>query len=92
MSNTNYLKKELIGLPIEILEAKNKSLVGIKGIIIDETKNTITIKNHSIKKIIKNQVILKIKFDKKIIKIDGKLLLNKPEERIKKWKIKQDLD
>jgi len=84
MSNTNYLKKELIGLPIEILEAKNKSLVGIKGIIIDETKNTITIKNHSIKKIIKNQVILKIKFDKKIIKIDGKLLLNKPEERIKK--------
>ena len=92
MSNTNYLKKELIGLPIEILEAKNKSLVGIKGIIIDETKNTITIKNHSIKKIIKNQVILKIKFDKKIIKIDGKLLLNKPEERIKKWKIKQDLN
>lgn len=84
MSNTNYLKKELIGLPIEILEAKNKPLVGIKGIIIDETKNTITIKNHSIKKIIKNQVILKIKFDKKIIKIDGKLLLNKPEERIKK--------
>ena len=84
MSNTNYLKKELIGLPIEILEAKNKSLIGIKGIVIDETKNTITIKNHSIKKIIKNQVILKIKFDKKIIKIDGKLLLNKPEERIKK--------
>ncbi len=84
MSNTNYLKKELIGLPIEILEAKNKSLIGIKGIIIDETRNTITIKNHSVKKIIKNQVILKIKFNKKIIEIDGKLLLNKPEERIKK--------
>ena len=84
MSNADYLKKELIGLPIEVLEAKNKSLIGIKGTIVDETKNTIKIKNHTIKKIIKDQVVLKIKFHKKTIKIDGKLLQKRPEERIKK--------
>lgn len=84
MNVRKFVKLELIGLTMEIIEAKNKSLVGLEGKIIDETKNTLTIeqKNNKTKKIIKNQVI--IYFPKQKIKIKGKFLTGKPEDRLKK--------
>jgi len=41
----NLAKGELIGLNIEISKSKNKANIGIKGSIIDETKNMLIIKN-----------------------------------------------
>ena len=74
------MKEELIGLNITVINSKNKSNIGLTGKIIDETKNTITIKiKGSTKKIIKNNVELEI--DGK--KIDGKKLAVRPEERLK---------
>jgi RNase P/RNase MRP subunit p29 len=70
-------KKELIGSSIEIVESKNQSLVGFKGTIIDETKNSLLIKNGKIKRILKSHV--KIKIGDKII--DGKKILKSPENR-----------
>ena len=81
----NLLRNELIGLKIEIIDSKNKSLIGLKGKIIDETKNIILIKqDNKIKRIIKNQVTMKIYLDNKKVEIDGKLLVSRPEDRIKK--------
>ena len=40
----NLAKGELIGLNIEISKSKNKANIGIKGSIIDETKNMLIIK------------------------------------------------
>jgi len=74
------MKEELIGLNITVINSKNKSNIGLTGKIIDETKNTITIKiKGSTKKIIKNNVELDI--DGK--KIEGKKLAVRPEERLK---------
>lgn len=67
----------LIGLAAEVLESKNKHNIGIKGKIRDETKYTLQIEN---KKIMKSSVILRIKEQN----INGKKLLGRPEERIKK--------
>jgi len=39
------IKNLMIGSHIEIIESKNKSLVGLKGKVIDQTKNTITLDN-----------------------------------------------
>ncbi len=48
---------KMIGKKTEIKEAKNKSLRGISGTIVDESKNMITLKtNGKEKKIIKSQV------------------------------------
>ncbi len=81
----NLIKHELIGLEAEIEESKNKSLVGLKGKIVDETKNMLTIKTKKgEKKIIKRECTLKIKTDKGIVKIEGTLLSGNPEKRIKK--------
>ncbi|MBI5880859.1 ribonuclease P protein subunit [archaeon] len=70
----------LIGETAEITEAKNKTLVGVKGRIIDETKSTITIQDgKKTKKIIKEQI--KITINGKTT--DGKNLIGRPETRIK---------
>lgn len=78
-------KHEFIGLPIEIVDAKNKTLIGFKGKIIDETKNTFKIKiKNKEKTIIKDQITFITIIKDKKIKIKGKILSKRPEERIKK--------
>ena len=80
----DIIQHELIGLEIEIRNAKNKALNKIKGKIIDETKNTIKVQTKNTKKILlKNQITIKTKWKNKIIKINGKFLMGRPEERLK---------
>lgn len=71
---------ELIGLNIEIIDSRNKTLIGKKGKIIDETKNMITIQNEKKIRMIKKDIIFRTK--DKII--DGKEIAYRPEERIKR--------
>ena len=72
-------KDEWIGLKAKIYYNDNK----FKGKIIDETKNTITIKTKDgEKKFLKQN--LKIEIDG--ITLDGKKLTKRPEERIKNEK------
>ncbi|MEW6063193.1 MAG: ribonuclease P protein subunit [Nanoarchaeota archaeon] len=76
---------EFIGLNIKIINSKNKSIVGLKGKVVDETKNTITIEhNGKMKRLIKNQITLKVCNGNKLFEIEGKLLVGRPEDRIKK--------
>ncbi len=85
MSINDYTKFELIGLDIEVVDAKNKSLIGLKGKIVDETKNTFVIEvNGKEKSLLKDQVTLIIDFKKEKIRAEGRLFLGRPEERIKK--------
>ena len=71
------IRQELIG---KSAECKN-----IKGKIVDETKNTITIRNkkNEIKKVSKNNNKFMIIIDDKTIEIKGEDILKRPEERIK---------
>ena len=84
MLKKDLIRHEFIGLEVEVIQAKNPSLIGIKGKIIDETKNTFTIKDHKTKKILKAQVTLLIKMGNETIKIEGNVLVNKSEDRLKK--------
>ena len=81
MNIKDVIKYELIGCSLEITDSENKSLIGIKGKIIDETKNMLILEN---KKLIKSQSKFKIKIDNKNYLIDGKLLVGRPEDRLKK--------
>ena len=77
----DIIRDELMGLKTEIIDSENKSNIGIKGKIIDETKHTIIIQaKGKRKRLFKNNITLKI--NKQVI--NGKLLLGKPKERIKK--------
>ena len=74
---------------MEVIDSKNKNLVGIKGTIIDETKNTLVIKDQDkTRTLLKDQVTLKIFKDNHEIKVNGDILIGRPEDRLKKWKNK----
>ena len=81
----NIDKNELIGLDIEICEAKNKSNIGIKGRIVDETQHTIIVQvGNQKKRLIKKEVSFITKINNRTVKINGKIVVGRPHERIKK--------
>ena len=74
------LDKEYIGLNIKIIESTNQTLIGVKGKIIDETKNTFKIKTETkIKTVLKNSS--KFKIGEEIVQ--GNKITKKPQDRIK---------
>lgn len=78
------MNPELIGAMVEIIKAANKTDKGQKGKVIDETKNTITIKTkEGNKKFIKNTIIFKIKTKHEETIIDGKTITKRSYDRIK---------
>jgi len=80
----DIIKYELIGLKAKVIASKNKSNIGIEGKIIDETKSTIMIeKGEKQKRLFKNNIIIDVKFNKRVVRIDGKLLAGRPKERVK---------
>ena len=78
-------RSELIGLEVEVVDAQNKSLIGLRGLIVDETKSMLSIEKEGVvKKVIKSQVTLNILFEGRTFQIDGKVLVGRPEDRLKK--------
>ncbi len=82
----NIIKSEIIGLEAEVIGSKNKDNIGIKGTIIDETKNTVVIneKKGSEKIMLKDNITINIKVNDQTAAVKGKLLFGKPKDRIKK--------
>jgi len=81
----NVLKHEIIGLDARVSGGTNKQLVGLKGKIIDETRNTITIFDGRYKRIVpKDVAILRIRLPDEIwVEVNGKKLVGRPEDRVK---------
>ncbi len=83
MSAKDILRAELIGRHMEIIDARNKSLIGLKGKIIDETKNAFIIEYGGKRKmILKSHMKMMIGWNGKKILVDGKMLAKRPEDRI----------
>ena len=87
----NLIRHELIGLQVQVAKSSNATQDGTKGLVVDETKNTLTIETKSgLKRIQKknSEFIFKIP-DGKRVKVDGKRIIARPEDRIKlkvkKW-------
>ena len=87
----NLIRHELIGLPVEVVVSTNKFQIGLIGMVIDETKNVLTIETaKGLKKIQKKGAtfIFKIPNGKRV-KVNGNKIAVRPEDRIKlkvkKW-------
>lgn len=75
----------MIGLPIKVVSASNPSLVGIEGVIVDETKNTFTVEtSKGEKRLLKNQITFKTTIQGRAVIIEGGCLTKRPEDRMKK--------
>ncbi len=86
MSASNILFHELIGLNITIVESSDKSLNGLTGEIIDETRQTIRVKfEQGVKVVSKANVTLKVDLpDGQSVNINGKKIMYRPEDRIRR--------
>jgi ribonuclease P protein subunit POP4 len=83
----NLVRHELIGLEVKIEKSTDASQKGLKGRIIDETYNTFKIETKEGKeKIIPkaNSVFIFILPSGEKVEVEGKLLVARPEDRIKK--------
>jgi len=82
----NIVRHELIGLPVRVVEAKNKKNIGIRGKVVNETSKTLVIETEKgEKRIFKSHVVLHITLpNRKVVEVDGKLLAGRPWDRIKK--------
>ncbi|PTD94311.1 ribonuclease P [archaeon SCG-AAA382B04] len=77
----NLKKHELIGLKAKVEESTNKSQIGIRGEVVDETQKTINISGKTISK--KDSTFIFTLPDKKRVRVKGEVINSSPEERIK---------
>lgn len=83
----NLPAHELIGLQAEVTESTDRERKGIKGMIVDETKNLLVIETgNGEKKVPKREVTLKVKIGEESKDIDCSELQHRPEDRIKYWR------
>ena len=76
------LRGELIGLDVEVVDAMNKSNVGLKGIVVDERREMVQLDNG--KKLLKGQCVFRFRFGGRYFVVDGRRLVGRPEDRLKK--------
>jgi ribonuclease P protein subunit POP4 len=83
----NIFRHELVGLNVEVVKSSHEGFTGIKGEVIDETKNTVKVEDVTgCEKIIPKSVVT-FQFtlpDNKVVEIDGSIIVARPEDRIKK--------
>lgn len=82
----DVIRQEFIGTEVKISKSRHHGYVGISGRVIDETRNTFVILHEGEHKtVIKDSAFFRFKFsDGTIVEIDGKLLVGRPEDRLKK--------
>jgi ribonuclease P protein subunit POP4 len=80
------INSEFIGTKCKIAESRHPDYIGIKGEITDESKNTFTItQNGKTKRIVKEAAVFQFGYpDGTAVEINGKLLVGRPEDRLKK--------
>ena len=83
----NIFRHELVGLHVEVLKSTHEGFIGIKGEVVDETKNTIKVEDvMGCEKLIpKNVATFQFTLpDGAVVEVDGKIIVARPEDRIKK--------
>ena len=81
----SIIQHEFIGLRVKVTDSSHSGYIGTIGEVINETRNTLTIFNGEKEKIIvKGVSTLHFYVGNDVVEIDGKNLIGKPEDRIKK--------
>ena len=85
-NRNNILYYTFIGLPVEVLTSRMESLKGVKGRVIDETKNMLVIETPEGEKgVQKVSCVFRFKLESgETVDIEGKKICFRPEERPKK--------
>jgi len=80
----NLRKHELIGLTVLVSEATDPSLVGVRGVVTDETRNTLMVETDKGEKRVPKHGASFTFEARGGVRVAGDDLLFRPEDRIKK--------
>jgi ribonuclease P protein subunit POP4 len=82
----DIIRQEFIGTQGKVAESLHSGYVGLHGEVVGETRNTFTFSSKgNERRIIKDSAVFHFKFlDGTVVEIDGKLLVGRPEDRLKK--------
>lgn len=83
----NIIRHEFVGLQVKVTHSSNRELIGIEGRVVNETKNTITLEDGvgNEKTIPKGSATFHFELPNgSIVEINGKIIVSRPEDRIKK--------
>jgi ribonuclease P protein subunit POP4 len=82
---SNLLKHELIGLHVKVSDSSDPKLVGMKGTIVDETKNMLHV--HDGKRLMmfsKKVSTFQLRLpDGQTVLVDGRHIVAQPQDRLK---------
>jgi len=79
-------RHELIGLEVEVVRSSHPGFVGIRGVIVDETRGMLTVKSEDNRKSVPKSVsAFRFKLpDGSRVEVEGREILNRPERRLKR--------
>jgi ribonuclease P protein subunit POP4 len=82
----DIIRAEFIGARARIIQSPHAGYIGLAGPVMAETKNTLTLLHQGQpKSVIKDLATFDFTFaDGTTVDIDGKLLVGRPEDRLKK--------
>jgi ribonuclease P protein subunit POP4 len=82
----DIIRCEFIGTEVQIAKSSHHGNIGTSGRIVDESRNTFTVLCKGKRKtIVKESSVFRFEFsDRTIVEINGKLLVGRPEDRLKK--------
>lgn len=85
ISPQNILRHELIGLDVRVSRSKNPDVRGVKGTIVDETRNMLTLVYRGRKlQVPKSVATFRFKLQNgTVVDVDGVRLVARPENRLK---------
>ena len=82
----SIVQHEFIGLEATVVKSSNPDVIGITGNIVDETRNTFTILNGNIQRVIVKGISVFdfVLSDGIVVELDGKVMMGRPEDRLRK--------
>ena len=82
----DIIRHEFIGTQAKVAESLHQDYLGLSGRVIGETRNTFTLLDAGkAKNVIKEFSVFNFTFnDGTVVDVDGKLLVGRPEDRLKK--------
>ena len=85
MKSGDFRRREFIGLGVEVLDSTCESLIGLKGKVVGETRNTITVEVGGVEKVVPKDICeLLFTEGSRTHRVSGNEIRFRPEDRIKK--------
>ncbi len=81
----NIIRHELIGLNVKVMNTRNTSVKGVTGVVVDETRNMLTIASRKRRIMIpKDIATFRFRLPSGVrVDVEGRRLVAKPENRLK---------